>query len=536
MKKTLALLLVVVMMVTLFAACGSKDGDKKGDGKKTDEVVLSVHVGPEPENIDPAHNEAVDGATIIVHTFEGLMKLDENGAPVKGAAKDYEISEDGLTYTFTLRDDLKWSDGEPVKAGDFVYAWKRAASTTTAAAYSYMYDVVKGYPDDLAVEAPDDKTVKVTLSAPCPYFLELTAFPTYSPLREDIVEGNDAWATKPETYVGNGPYKMVKWTHNSEMILEKNEHYYDVESLGPDKIRFVLMEDDNAILAAFQNGDILLADSMPNDEIQAWKDKPEFNIEGQLGTYFLVFNTEKAPFDDARVRKALSLAIDREYITVNIGQAGQQPAGAFVPTGLSDEDITKEFRDVGGNYYDPSGAAYEDNIKEAQKLLEEAGYPNGEGFPKFEYIYNESTGHQQIAEALQQMWKENLGIECTLASQEWGIFINTRQNGDYEVARHGWLGDYNDPISFLDMWHSESGNNDAKYNNPEYDKLIADVKATGDRSVRYPKMHEAEDILMEDMPVCPIYYYVDIFLKSEKLDGFYSSPLGYKYFMHAEVK
>ncbi len=468
------------------------------------------------------------------------MKLNEKGVPVEANAASYTVSEDKLTYTFTLRDGLKWSDGSELTAEDYVYDWKRAASTETAADYGYMFDVIEGYPDNLNVVAKDKKTIEVKLVTPVPYFLELVAFPTYYPVKKDVIEasvkdGVETWATDPATYIGNGPYKMVKWEHDSEIIFEKNEHYYDVDSLGPDRIRFVLMDDDNAILSAFQNGDILFADSLPNDEIEAWKNKPEFFIEGQLGTYYVSFNTKKAPFDNPKVRMALSLAIDRDYICRVIGQAGQQPAGAYVPTGLSDVDPDKEFREVGGNYYDPTAAGNEENIARAKQLLAEAGYPNGEGFPTFEYLYNESTGHQLIAEALQQMWKDNLGITCTLASQEWNTFLNTRKNGDYEVARNGWLGDYNDPISFLDMFLSTSGNNDAQYENPEYDNLIKQIKTTEDRETRYKLMHDAEDILMNEAVVAPIYFYVDIYLKSQKLEGFYASPLGYKYFMHAKV-
>lgn len=294
------------------------------------------------------------------------------------------------------------------------------------------------------------------------------------------------------------------------------------------------MSDDNAILAAFENGDILLADSMPNDEIDAWKDREEFIIQPQLGTYYISFNTQREPLNDPRVRKALTLAIDREYICTQIGKAGQQPAGAFVPTGLSDADPTKEFREVGGDYYDPSAEAYEANLEEAKKLLAEAGYPNGEGFPTLEYLYNEGSGHQQIAEAIQSMWKE-IGVNIELASQEWNTFLNTRKNGEYDIARNGWLGDYNDPISFLDMWTTDSGNNDAQWSNKEYDELIAKIKSSSDREERMKLMHEAEDILFEEYVLAPVYYYVDIYLKSPKLEGFYASPLGYKYFMYSKV-
>lgn len=556
--KKIALLLALVLVFSVFAAgCGAsdkdsnnrgsnettdnsatndKDADKQADPADSGDGEIVVCVGPEPDTIDPALNSAVDGATLLIHAFEGLMSLDENGVPVEAQAESYTISDDGLTYTFKLRDGLKWSDGQPIVAEDYVYAWNRAVDPETGADYSYMFDVIEGYEEGkLNVEAPDDKTIVVKLKAITPYFLELCAFPTYFPVRKDIVEAEpDAWATKPETYVGNGPYIMKEWVHDSHILFEKNPNYWNADAIIPETIKFLLMSDDNAILAAFENGDILLADSMPNDEIDAWKDREEFIIQPQLGTYYISFNTQREPLNDPRVRKALTLAIDREFICTQIGKAGQQPAGAFVPTGLSDADPTKEFREVGGDYYDPSAEAYEANLEEAKKLLAEAGYPNGEGFPTLEYLYNEGTGHQQIAEAIQSMWKE-IGVNIELASQEWNTFLNTRKNGEYDIARNGWLGDYNDPISFLDMWTTDSGNNDAQWSNKDYDELIAKIKSSSDREERMKLMHEAEDILFEEYVLAPVYYYVDIYLKSSKLEGFYASPLGYKYFMYSKV-
>lgn len=513
----------------------NEEADEPSADGGSDEIV--VHVGPEPRTIDPALNTAVDGATLLVHGFEGLMNLDEDGVPVHGQAEDHEVSDDGLTYTFTLKDDLKWSDGEPVTAEDFVYAWNRAIDPETAAEYAYMFDVIEGYDDEeLNIEATDEKTLVVKLSAVTPYFLELCAFPTYFPVREDMVDADpDGWAIDPDTYIGNGPYIMTEWAHDSHITYEKNPNYWNVDELGPESIKFLLMEDDNAILAAFQNEEILLADSIPNDEIEAWKDEPEFNIQGQLGTYYICFNVEKEPLNDPKVRKALTLAIDREFIVTNLSQAGEQPAGAFVPTGLSDADPTEEFRDVGGDYYDPSADAYEANLEEAKEILADAGYADGEGLPTFEYIYNEDTNHEQIGEALQNMWGE-LGVNVELASQEWSTFIDTRTNGDYEIARHGWIADYNDPISFLDLWVTDGGNNDAQWSHEKYDEIISKVKASSDNDERMELMHEAEDIMFEESLVAPIYYYVDTYLLNEKLDGFYTSPLGYKYFMYSSIK
>lgn len=527
MKKTVALLLVAVLVGSLLlTACGNQ----ASNADKLD--TLAVNVGPDPDTIDPALNSSVDGATLVIHGFEGLMTLDKNGIPVPGQAKSYKVSDDKKTYTFKLRDNLKWSDGTPLKASEFIYSWNRAISPDTAADYAYMFDVIDGFDKGkLNVTAPDDKTVVVTLKTATPYFLELTAFPAYSPVRQDIVEKNgDTWAVNAETYIGNGPYKMVEWVPGSHMLYEKNKNYWNYKKLGSEKIKFVLMEDDIAILNAFKQNEILFADQMPQDEIDAWREKPEFNLEGQLGTYYISFNVKKAPLDNPLVREALSLAIDREFIVKNIGKSGQVPAGAFVAIGLSDADPKKEFREVGGDYYDPK--AYEANLAKAKDLLVKAGYPEGKGLPNIEYIYNEGTGHQAIGEALQDMWKK-IGINITLVSQEWGTFLNTRKNGEYSIARNGWLGDYNDPISFLDMWVTGGGNNDAQWSNADYDKLISEVKASSDPKERFEKMHKAEDIIFKESMLAPVYYYVDLFLLNTKVEGFWSSPLGFKYFMYA---
>lgn len=531
MRRKIAVFLAILMAcLIILPACNTG-----GEEEKPKVDTLAVCVGPNPDTIDPALNSSVDGATMIIHGFEGLMTLDKEGVPILGQAKSYEVSPDGKVYTFTLRDDLKWSDGEKLTAADFVYAWNRAIDPDTAADYEYMFDVIDGYDDgELNIQAPDEKTVVVTLKTATPYFLELTAFPTYAPVRKDLIEANgDAWATKPETYIGNGPYKMTEWVPGSHILYTKNENYWDFDNLGTKNIKFVLMDDDTAILNAFKQKEILFADSMPQDEIDAWRDKPEFNIEGQLGTYYLSFNVTKAPVDNVLVRQALTLAIDREWIVENVGQSGQVPAGAFVSIGLSDADKTKEFRDVGGDYYDASD--YEGNLEKAKQLLVDAGFPNGEGLPTVTYIYNEGTGHQDMAEALQDMWKK-IGFNINLESQERGTFLNTRKNGEYVIARNGWLCDYNDPISMLDMWVTGGGNNDAQWSNAEFDALIKQVKETTDTEKRFELMHKAEDVMFKDWMLCPIYYYVDLFLISDTIENFWSSPLGYKYFMYATVK
>lgn len=550
-KKLTALLLAAVLCVTALAGCAQNnqpgsgsEGGTSQSGNATGQT-LSVNVGPEPNSIDPALNTAVDGGTMLVHTFEGLTKLDKEGKPQLAQAEKIELSDDKLTYTVTLRADVKWSDGQPVTAEDFVYSWRRVVNPDTAAEYAYMMEPVKNAAaitsgdvtdlSQLGIKAIDERTLEIQLEAVCTYFEELLAFPVYYPVRKDLVEGNDNWTRDPAAYVGNGPYKMVEWKHNEVIVMEKNPHYYGLSELVPQQIRFVLLEDDNAILNAYENGDIVLADSMPNAEIEAWKDKEDFQTTHQLGTYFIIFQTEKEPFNDPKVRKALSLSIDRNYLVDRITKIGENPASGFVPDTVFDADTSKKFREVGGSYWSVDQADYESNVAEAKKLLAEAGYPNGEGFPVVEYMYNPATPHLEVAESLIDMWKSQLGITVKAASQDWNVFIDTRRNGDYQIARHGWIADYNDPISFLDMWVTGSGNNNAMWSNSKYDELIKQARLSADRDERFRLMHQAEDILMEEMPVAPLFYVQDLYLKNPKLQGFYDSPLGFKYFMYASM-
>ncbi len=545
-KKNLALLLALVLvMSTVLTACGG--GDKNGgnegttSGDATDGFTFTACVGSEPDTIDPALNSAVDGAILCIHGFEGLMTQDTDGVTMTyGQAESHTVSEDGLVYTFTLRDGLKWSDGSAVTANDFVYSWNRAVDPVTASDYAYMFESVAGYDEAVAgtgalnVVAQDDKTLVVTLKAVTPYFLELCAFPTFFPVQQAAVEANpDGWATDPSTYVGNGPYKLVEWVHDSYMLYEQNENYWNVENLGPDAIKFVLMDDPGSQLAAYETGELLLIEDVPTDEIEALSGNADFYKEGQIGTYYVSYNTENEILKNPLVRKALTLAVDREYICEEIGQAGQVPAGAYVPMGLTDADASKEFREVAGDYYDPYD--YEGNLELAKAALAEAGYPNGEGLPVFEYLYNEGGSHDVIGQALQNMWAQ-IGVNVELVSQEWATFLNTRKNGEYDIARNGWLGDYNDPICFLDMWITDGGNNDAQWSNTDYDALISQIKASSDQAERMNLMHAAEDIIFDEWMLCPLYYYVDLYMTSEKVDGVFSSPLGYKFLKFASMK
>ena len=561
-KRVLSILLAATFTVSMFAGAtivSAAENEATEETASTGGFDITVNLASEPQTMDPALNTASDGSNMANHLFEGLMKWEDSGVEVNGSdgtansaqlvpgqAESYEKTEneDGtVTYTFKLRDGIKWSDGKDVTAGDFEYSWKRLVDPATAADYSYMLDCVVNAneiiagekdPSELAVKAVDDKTFEVTLVNDLPYFEELCAFPAMMPVRQDIIEeAGDNWTFDVSTYISNGAYKMKEWTHNSQIVVEKNENYYDYEKLGPDTITFKLMDNQNAMLSGFNSGEIDFIEDVPQAEIANLIASGDMKIVDYIGTYYVCFQNQKAPFDDARVRKAFSLAIDRTYIVNQVTQSGQVEAGGYVPAGVYDAEgaTGDDFRTVGGDYYKPTDADYEANCEEARALLAEAGYPDGEGFPVVEYLYNTSDAHKAVAEALQYMWEEELGVKVTLNNQEWAAFLQTRKDGDYSIARNGWIADYNDPISFLDMWLTGGGNNDAQYANEEYDSLIREAKTTTDVKERMELLHKAEDkIIGEDNALAPLYFYTQKYMLADGIEGLYYCPLGYFFF------
>lgn len=510
---------------------------------------IAVCLASEPQTVDPALNSAVDGAIMINHFFEGLVKWVDDGegnamtAPGQAESWEKVVNDDGtVTYTMKLRDGIKWSDGKEVTAGDFEYSWKRLANPETAADYCYMIDMVQNYagiansesdPDTLGIKAIDDKTLEIVLSYDCPYFEEIMAFPATFPVRQDLVEGNDEWTYDVATYVSNGPYKMKEWSHNAYILAEKNENYYDFANLGPDTIRFTLLDDANAILAAYKSGELDFIEELPPDEMANYLASGELTVADYIGTYYVCFNTEDEVFSNPLIRKAFSLAIDRNYIVENVSQAGEVPATGYVPAGVNDAagPGSDDFRTVGGEYYSVAEEDYEKNCEEARALLAEAGYPNGEGFPTVEYMYNTNDKHKAIGEALQNMWQEQLGVTVNLSNQDWNVFLESRKQGDYQIARNGWIADYNDPCSFLDMWYTGGGNNDAQYSNKDYDAKIDATKATAVQEERMKAFHEAEDILIEqDNVLAPVYFYTQPYMIKDDIQGMYYTPLGYFFF------
>ena len=467
-----------------------------GNGSDT----LRMYLASEPDKLDPALNSTVDGAILAINSFAGLFTYDAEQKQVPDLAESYTVSDDGLTYTFTLKDDLKWSNGDTLDASDFVYSWNRAVDPATASDYAYMFAPIKGYaemtemdeegnlvnPDaTLAVTASEDgKTLTVELTTPTAYFLDLCAFPTYFPVYQEAVEAADpegnnpgAWALDPgENFVCSGAYVLTEWNHNSSMVYEKNPYYHRADEVTIERQELMLSSDETAVFAAYNDGSLDFADGVPTAEIAGLEGNPEYHVIGTLGTYYVCFNVNSPMFDGmsaedaATLRKALSLFIDRDYIVTNIGQADQVPAGSFIPAGCSDGN-GGEFKNK--DYFDPSYEAFEDNVAKGIEMLESIGYKfdeNGmlsdETPLSFTYLVNTPGSNVDVAVAIQSDMAA-VGIDMEVSEMEWNVFLNDRKNGNFDVARNGWLMDYNDPLNMLEMWTSDSGNNDCQFGRPQ---------------------------------------------------------------------
>lgn len=602
MRKSLKLSLVSLSAISILAAglagCGTSSA-----------TSITVCLASEPGSIDPALNTTVDGSTYIVHAFSGLYGYKEvNGvatvSPACATGYTLVANADGTsTYKFTLRSDLKWSDGTSLNADDFVYSWNRAASGKLASDYGYMFEVIENGvnvendatgTEKLGIESVNSGAeLDVTVPVVVPYFLELMAFPTYAPVKQSVVEAadlgsdgtwtNGKWATDPTTYVTNGPYKMKSWTHNSEIVFEKNPYYYDASSIGFNEIHFALSDDSSNMYANFQTGAYDMIDDMPLAELSAIKTAypTEFFNDEQLGTYYLSFNMNSTSMNAIadteekreKTRTALSLLLDRNYICDSVAKGGQTPANGFVAKALSDPAGGKytDHNGVNGDgkgYYSVAAADFASNTATAVQELKDVGFAYDDSakkftnFPSISYIYNTSDSHKAIAEYVQSAFAA-YGINMQLQNSDWATFVSTRKSGSgYDLARNGWLADYNDPISFLDMWTSGSGNDDiqaGKGDNKDYagysfdlnndgtigtgetgltwaqsyDVAIANIKASSVSTTRYSIMHKAETLLMSTGAIVPIYNYTDQYLISDKISGFFASPLGYKFFMYA---
>ena len=571
MKKIIALLLALAMVFSL-AACTSsnepapaEEPTPSEEPATSDAFVLKACIASEPETIDVSTISSVDGSTYVQHMFENLMKYQQTSEHpsddpnmfmtevVLGQAASYTVSDDETVYTFKLRDDIFWSDGQPVTANDWVYSWRRLVNPATAADYGYFLDGIvlnaaaiqaeEKAPEELGVKAIDDKTLEITLEAPCSYFLEMCAFASLMPLREDIVEGNDNW-TDPANIVVNGPYIISEWVHDSVIKMVPNDQYYDAANLGPDEIDWYLSDSETAILSSYQSGEYNFIESFPTDMIESLQASGDCFINPYVGTYYLYLNCDKIP--SWKVRAAMTISVDRDHIVKDVTQGGQVPATGFVASGILDstgKDFAYGVSELGAvynwlskQYPDADLTTYAGKCELAKKLYDEA-VADGEWDPNTTVVYNFNTSdaHKAIAEACGHDWETVLGMTITLENQEWATYTTGLGEHKFGVARLGWIADYNDPITYLELLVTGNSYNYGLYSNADFDAAIAGAKAMNASAERDAMLYAAEETLFGEggFPVMPVYYYTNMYCaKGIKNMGY--TPMGYFFMQYAQ--
>ncbi len=494
--------------------------------------VLNLNLGSEPPSLHPGLASDTTSGSVLRQIFEGLATLDSNSNIILGSAESYTISDDGLVYTFRIRDNASWSNGDTLRAQDFEYAWKWVLTPQNNANYSYQLYPIKNAQaffegnateDELGIRSIDDKTLEITLEAPISYFMELLSFYTYFPINANVTSANPSWAADSgPNYVSNGPFQLVSWSHNNKIELEKNENYWNADQVNLNQISMLMVNDENTNLQMFRTNEIDWAGSplnptLPSEAIPSLKESNELITHTIAGTYWVIFNTEKPPFDNENLRKALAYSMNRNTIIENILQAGQIPAMANVPPTIFPENTQGYFSD--------------NNLDEAKRYLalalEELGLESVDQLPTIEYAFNTNESHRKIAQALQDIWRSQLGLNVTLENFEWKVYIDRVRSGDHVIGRMGWIGDFNDAINFLELYEDkEGGNNFAKWENQEFQDLLESSRTEVDADRRKEILKQAEMIMMEEMPVAPLYFYTYSWIKSPDLQGVIVGPLG----------
>lgn len=537
MKRRTALFLLFLLPSVVFSLTGCTETSAP---KLNAPKYIRYSSGPEPSSLDPRKSNGIPEINIENQIFEGLTALDAAGSVIPAAAERWEVSPDFLTYKFHLRKSGKWSNGEPVTAHDFEFAWKETLSPDIASKNAYLlyclrngeaYNSKKVNRDEVGVRAIDDYTLEVRLQTPLPAFLTLLIQNPFFPVHKKTVTQNPLWATDPRTLIGNGPFKMTQWVHNSKIEFIPNEYYWDRSKVKLPKLEFYLVDSSATELAMFENHQVDMGDNPPRQDLERLKKENKVAFYPYFATYYLYFNTTKAPLDNPKVRKALMLGIDRQTIISEIFKGGETAAMGLVPYGAGDVSPSKDFRQS-------AGALFRDNdVATAKKLLAEAGYPDGKGLPPITLLYNTSEQHKTFAEAVQEMWLKNLGVTVALVNQEWKAYLVSLEGGDYQIARGGYVGVYQDASTLLDLFVTKGGNNYSRYSNPQYDELIRLARSNTDAKIRIKALHDAEQLLIaDDAVVAPIYFYTRPTLVSPEVKGFIRTALGQTYFKEAYVE
>lgn len=509
---------VLMLPAIALAACGTQDLDGIPG-------VFRFNNGAEPQTLDPALMTGSPEFTVAINLFEGLVTPHpETLEPLPGVAESWDISGDGLTYTFHLRRDARWSNGDPVTAHDFAYSWRRVLTPSTASLYAYqLYYVVnaenyhrrddpdfEGAPvtdwSEVGIRADDDATLRIQLREPCPFFLHLCAFQTLMPVHQATVETCGERWTRAQHIVSNGPFRMASHIPQYLITLAKNPHYHDAARVRLEQVRIYAIEDVNTAFLKYECGGLDVG-NVPLPMVDRALRRPDAVQYDQMITYFYRFNTTRPPFDDARVRRAFSLAVNKQEICDNVLRAGQEPAATFVPPSMH-------------GYHAPEGLAYDP--EEARRLLAEAGYPRGEGFPQVSLLFNTSESHRTIAEVIQSQWEKALNVRVLLTNQEWQTYMVNVNKFEYDISRAGWIGDYPDPNTFLDLFVTGGGNNRTGWGNSRYDALIQQAGRERDAAARMELFREAERLLCaEECPILPIYFYKGLALRRPYVRGYH---------------
>ncbi|WNC13871.1 peptide ABC transporter substrate-binding protein [Brevibacillus brevis] len=553
MKKRIGVMMAALLAITtVMAGCsssgttagGQQQGQEqtapKAEGEKPAvEQKIVYALSQEPEQMDPTLNVYARSSIVLQNLFRGLYKIDESGKkPVPALAEGYELDSTGTKYTFKLKPNAKWSDGKPVTAGDFEYSWKRVLNpdvASGAAFYLYYlkngkaYNEKKAKAEDVGVKALDDTTLEVTLENPTPYFLELLCVTAYYPVRKDVAE-KEGWTKSPETYLTTGPFMLSELRPKEKYVLKKNPNYVDADKVKLDTLEIVFIESTEAELAAYTNGEIQVSDNISPEGMKQYQNTPDFYSIPRIGMQYYDFNASKKPFDDARVRKAFSMAINREQIIKNIVQSVEKPAFGMVPYGIPDGvQKDKEYRDVAGNLFS-------ENVDEAKKLLADAGYPDGQGMPEVTMIVQANQTAKDVAQALQSMWKQNLGVNVNIQTFESKVYWDEIDNGNFNIADDGWTGDYPDPMTNLDIFESVNTSDDMRWSSAEYDRLLEENRKISDQAKRMENFVKAEKILVDEMPLMPLRFFEDQFLAKPNVKGVLKNYIGHTIFEYAHVE
>ncbi|WP_173917203.1 peptide ABC transporter substrate-binding protein [Halobacillus sp. Marseille-Q1614] len=534
MKKWLTVLLGLLFVVML-AACtadesAGEDNNSEGgeESSSSDTSTLLLNNGTEPTSLDPPIGFDAASWNVLNNLMEGMTRLNQDHEPEEATAESIEVSDDGTEYTFTIREDAKWSNGDDVTAEDFEFAWKRLLDPETASPAAFLgyfieggeeFNTGDGSVDDVMVEATGDKELKVTLTAPTNYFLNIISNPAFFPINKSAAEENEEWFTEADTFVGNGPFTLAEWEHDKEMVLEKNEEYWDADTVQLEQVKFAMVNDPNTEYQMYESGDLDNSE-IPADLADQLLDSEDVTIQDQAGNQFYRFNVNEEPFQNEKIRKALAMAVNREDIVNYVTKMGEEPAYGFVSPGFNDAD--------GNDFREQNGQLVEFHPEEAKKLLEEGMEEEGyDELPEITLTYNTDETNKSIAETIQEMYSENLGIDVTLENTEWNVFLEDQKALNHQLSRSSFLADYADPINFLESFITDSSMNRTGWSNEEYDELIAKAKEETDEQQRFEYMYEAEKILFEEMPIFPIHFYNQVHLQKENVDGIVRHPVGY---------